>query len=58
MAKEFVKRWKSPQGHVEMYQVDGKSYIIHSTGTPYPILQEDETSANYTFTYQKNLIES
>lgn len=57
MAKEFIKSWKQGSHAVAMYQVEGKNYVIHSTTIPYPIYQSDETSANYTFTYQKDLIE-
>lgn len=56
MAKEFIKKFESSAGAVAMYQVDGKSYVIHSTAIPYPMFQPDETSANYTFTYQKDLL--
>lgn len=57
MTKEFIKQWSKGQQSVTMYQVDGKSYVIHSSAIPYPIFKSDETSANYTFSYQRELLE-
>lgn len=58
MSKEFVKSYFNPLGGtVTMYQVDEQSYVIYSDGVPVPIFQPDLVSANYTFTYQKNLID-
>lgn len=56
MAKEFIKSWEQGSHSVVMYQVDGKNYVIHSSAVPYPIYQSEEASANYTFTYQKDLL--
>lgn len=50
--KSFIKKWSQKDNYVIMYGVDGDEFVIHSSLVPYGIVKDNETDANYSFSYQ------